>query len=489
MKMSEVNVTKVFSQGGLEHHFEIVITENQKEKTLLFNVSALGLKEGEIKSSAYLVKNGEHSSYLDFFSRLSKDFGLRMPQNRQNTTDNLFQEPYEEILKENLTSEILYGYGDPAILAVEGQIPHHSTFYYLVVTSNDAPNSFPICRSSNLREWEFVSFVFPEGQKPKWAHDELLISDYWAPEMHYVGDEFRLYYVARLRGTRSLSIGAAISSSPEGPFIPTNSPILEDNAIDPHVFVVDSTTSYLLWKEDNNGLWPAKLLSLFERKPSLINDFFVSKEDRITMSFILSLNPWIKTREPMEEFILQQVIIEAVLVSFSRFTKQLNVLKDNSDGDIQGLVSDVLEVWNTPIYMQKLSQDGLQLVGEKTKIIENDLDWEGHLVEGMWLTKHEGKYYLFYAGNDFSTENYGIGVAISKSLLGPYTKMEKPLLKSGRNWWAPGHPSVALDPSGYPRLFFHAYIPGKAGYKEFRALLAAPIKFLDNSVIIDIDRA
>jgi hypothetical protein len=136
------------------------------------------------------------------------------------------------------------------------------------------------------------------------------------------------------------------------------------------------------------------------------------------------------------------------------------------------------------MFVQQLTADGSGLVGEKIKILENDLAWEAHLVEGMWVTKQCEKYYLFYAGNDFSTMQYGIGVAIADSPIGPFRKMEKQLLQSTEDWWAPGHPSLAVNPNGQPELFLHAFFPGKAGYKQFRALLSIPVYFTPEGVYV-----
>ena len=104
-------------------------------------------------------------------------------------------------------------------------------------------------------------------------------------------------------------------------------------------------------------------------------------------------------------------------------------------------------------------------------MLTNDLDWEGHLVEGPFVTLHDGRYWLFYAGNDFSTPSYGIGVAVADHPLGPYAKQGQPLLRSTREWTAPGHASVAPGLDGRPQLFFHAFHPGTGGYNAFRALL------------------
>ena len=110
-------------------------------------------------------------------------------------------------------------------------------------------------------------------------------------------------------------------------------------------------------------------------------------------------------------------------------------------------------------------------------MLANDLEWEGHLIEGPWVTKQEGRYWLFYAGNDFTSPSYGIGVAVADSLFGPYEKQPEPLLRSTPTWLAPGHASVAPGLDGRPQLFFHAYHPGTGGYNEFRALLTVGLAF------------
>jgi beta-xylosidase len=131
----------------------------------------------------------------------------------------------------------------------------------------------------------------------------------------------------------------------------------------------------------------------------------------------------------------------------------------------------------TPIHVRRLAADGESLVGEERIVLTNDLDWEGHLIEGPWVTRQQGRYWLFYAGNDFGTPAYGIGVAVADHVLGPYVKQPEPLLRSTPSWWAPGHASVAEGPDGEPLLFFHAYVPGTGGYNAFRALLTARLRF------------
>jgi beta-xylosidase len=355
-----------------------------------------------------------------------------------------------------------------------------------VVTSNDAPNSFPILRSKDLNHWEFVSFVFPEGSKPEWAADGEFISDYWAAEMHQVGDEFRVYFVARDKENLELCIGLAVSSSPEGPFIAAPHPILKGNIIDPHIFIKGPNITYLYWKEDNNDVWPGKLIELLYNHPHLVTSLFDKQEDQLTAVFIKTLWPWTSTLPPMERFLVLQVLIEVIIANFSSFYKRLSELLRTEHKSLHDDIKTVLQFMKTPMYAQQLSPDGLRFEGERIRILENDLDWEAHLVEGMWVTQHLDSYYLFYAGNDFSTDQYGIGVAIGKSPLGPFTKMQTPFLRSTTKWWAPGHPSIVTDTQGVQTMFLHAYFPGKAGYKEFRALLSTPLTFKEDEVLLGV---
>jgi beta-xylosidase len=136
---------------------------------------------------------------------------------------------------------------------------------------------------------------------------------------------------------------------------------------------------------------------------------------------------------------------------------------------------------STPIHAQPLSEEG-ERIGEDRLVLANDLDWEGHLIEGPWVTRQQGRYWLFYAGNDFCTPAYGIGVAVADHPLGPYTKQPQPLLKSTASWWAPGHASVAPGLDDEPQLFFHAFFPGTGGYNAFRALLTTRLRFTNERV-------
>jgi hypothetical protein len=484
--MTQMNgkIIALTSPAGLPFDFFVAITDKggDNDQERLIAVTGNHVVTKQRKTNEYILHATGHNSYLNFFEQLSSDFGLRLPQNRKEEKKSSFMIPYKEVLSSNIAPGILYGYGDPAAILVNEGVKE-DRWYYIVSTSNDAPDSFPIIKSKDLKQWSFVNYVFPQGKKPAWAADGELTSDYWAPEIHYVRNEYRVYFVARDKVTLELCIGMARSPHPEGPYHADPEPILRGNKIDPHIFMEDDNTAYLLWKEDNNESWPSLLNNMLYQHPGFIDVLFEKEEDRVTTSFILTIWPWAEKLPPMERFLVIQVQIEAVIAMFADFYHRLESLANTVTVDIQEKIRPVLNFMRTPVYAQPLSEDGSSLIGQRTKLIENDLAWEAHLVEGVWLTKQESKYYLFYAGNDFSTDKYGIGVAISDSPTGPFEKLPSPFLQSTENWWAPGHPSLVKGPDGVPLMFLHAFFPKETGYKQFRALLSVSIKFSGNSVL------
>jgi hypothetical protein len=477
------NGFRLASPVNSPHPYQAVIKEfsGNRKSAYAFQITGPG-KGGQSITKKYRLPRKDHKSYIDLQFRIARDFGLRIPINRRPLPRPTFEADYEVLLDRNLNSEILYGYGDPAVLRVEGgDIGESGEWYCMVATSNDARQSFPILRSSDLRDWDFVAFAFPEHNKPAWAAEGETTADYWAPELHKVGGEYRLYFVARLKGSRELCIGVAKAERPGGPFVSADAPLLRGGVIDPHVFVEGNGTSFLYWKEDNNDKWRNSINALLFEYPELITELFEEVDDQKAVSFVAALWPWTKTLEPMERF-FQQYLIEAISSNFSTVEQRLLILLEKSStGQAQrNLINQVLPTLKTPVYVSELSRDGLSLVGGRTKVLENDQTWEAHVVEGVWVVKNNRKYYMFYAGNDFQTADYGIGVATADGPTGPFIKSPKPFLQTTGRWLGPGHPSAAVGPDGEHILFVHAFRPGEAGYKQFRALLAIEISFEDD---------
>lgn len=427
----------------------------------------------------YLIAGGSHADYQRFFAALSHDIGSR-PPHVLNGPGIGAGEPadWKPLVTENLSPRTHAGYGDPAVLKTDEG-------YWLVATSNDGADAFPILFSADLEKWEHKGFVFAEGETPSWAATGKGLADYWAPEMAKVGDEYWVVYTAR-KHNNALAIGLAKADHPLGPWRDCSAPLVDGFAynttgigedgsqpvmsggvIDSHIFIDANGDRYLFWKRDTNGVWPRPLAGLLGQRPDLIDRLFTEAADRKTAAVAAALLPFAQTRRPMERFFFMQPLIEAVLDNWSHVK---SVLAAESDAAM------IHEAMSTPIYGQLLSDTG-ELLGEETLVLANDLEWEGHLIEGPWVTRQEGRYWLFYAGNDFGTPAYGIGVAVADHPLGPYVKQTEPLLKSRPNWWGPGHASVAPGLDGKPQLFFHAFFPETGGYNVFRAVLTAGLKF------------
>src|SRR3954467_3469866 len=111
----------------------------------------------------YVLPSGEHQDVLDFYAALSRDFGTRMPHVHEGPAPSEGPEPeWRPLIVENLSARTVAGYGDPAVLKTDEG-------YYLVATSNDAVDAFPILHSHDLESWTHEGFVFPEGQAPAWT--------------------------------------------------------------------------------------------------------------------------------------------------------------------------------------------------------------------------------------------------------------------------------------------------------------------------------
>lgn len=113
----------------------------------------------------------------------------------------------------------------------------------------------------------------------------------------------------------------------------------------------------------------------------------------------------------------------------------------------------------TPIWAQEMSEDRTKLLGERKELFRNNVGWEMNLVEGVSMVKQGGYYYAFYAaaGCCGATCTYGVGIARSKNLLGPWEKYQKnPVLTHTDKWTCPGH-GTPVEKDGKHYFMYHAY--------------------------------
>jgi hypothetical protein len=85
---------------------------------------------------------------------------------------------------------------------------------------------------------------------------------------------------------------------------------------------------------------------------------------------------------------------------------------------------------------------------------KKDRRWE----EGSTTFERNGVYYLTYSANNWETPNYGVGYAVAKSPLGPFTKYPgNPILSQNPSigMYSTGHGSLAFSPDGTEAYYVH----------------------------------
>ena len=105
------------------------------------------------------------------------------------------------------------------------------------------------------------------------------------------------------------------------------------------------------------------------------------------------------------------------------------------------------------IYMSKMNDD-LSGFDEKNErfLFRADKEWElmdCEVVEGPFVLKHKGRYYLTYSANHTRSEYYAIGYAVSDSPYGPFVKYENnPILHKTDDVNGTGHHSFVRSIDG-----------------------------------------
>lgn len=121
-----------------------------------------------------------------------------------------------------------------------------------------------------------------------------------------------------------------------------------------------------------------------------------------------------------------------------------------------------------PIKVQELNDDWKSFKEGSTAIPvifpgkENEYS---KLIEGAWVDYHDGKYYLYYSGDNCCGDNanYAVMVARANNPFGPFERMGEAngtgssvILEKDSTWFAPGHNSVIKDNKGNSWIAYHA---------------------------------
>lgn len=120
-----------------------------------------------------------------------------------------------------------------------------------------------------------------------------------------------------------------------------------------------------------------------------------------------------------------------------------------------------------------LANHGWERFGENNKS-DSDL---GGFIEGPWMTKHNGKYYMQYAAPGTEFNVYGDGVYVADSPMGPYIyqKHNPVSFKPGGFMNGAGHGSTVLGPGGEYWHFTSMALAINVGWE--RRLCMFPMSF------------
>lgn len=134
-----------------------------------------------------------------------------------------------------------------------------------------------------------------------------------------------------------------------------------------------------------------------------------------------------------------------------------------------------------PIKVRDLAADRISFLPGSQAVDLVDIIKDGgpqnyqRLVEGAWIVRHDGYYYLFYSGDNCCGPNahYAVMVARSRSATGPFRTLadetgsaNSVILEADSRWIAPGHNAVIRDASGRYLTFYHAVDAKRSKDKE-----------------------
>jgi hypothetical protein len=128
---------------------------------------------------------------------------------------------------------------------------------------------------------------------------------------------------------------------------------------------------------------------------------------------------------------------------------------------------------SSKIWAQQLNAAGTGFAAgtSPTQLLAPDQSWENGTVEAPDLVLANGRYFLFYSGNDWNSGSYAVGVAQCAGPLGPCSDASpNSILSSGTETAGPGGESVFADANGHFWIAFHAWIPGAVGFPNSRDL-------------------
>ena len=123
---------------------------------------------------------------------------------------------------------------------------------------------------------------------------------------------------------------------------------------------------------------------------------------------------------------------------------------------------------HTPILAAPLAPGEMSLAAPPRELFRDSAEWERNNVEAPALLRHGGFVYLLYSAGHCCGRKcaYATGVARAPTLLGPWEKRRRPILRGGGQVRCPGHVGVTSARHGAPLLAYHAYVRGDPSNRQ-----------------------
>lgn len=144
------------------------------------------------------------------------------------------------------------------------------------------------------------------------------------------------------------------------------------------------------------------------------------------------------------------------------------------------------------VWIAELEDDLLHIKRETMhKCINVSQKWEEiwpRVNEGSFITRHNGTYYMTYSANSYESPFYGIGVATSGNIYGPWIKYDRnPILQKPGDLQGVGHSAMFTDKNGKLRIVFHAHNSSTSIHP--RNMYISTVRFVNKNgtEMIDID--
>lgn len=330
--------------------------------------------------------------------------------------------------------------------------------------------AFTLRASSDLVKWKHVGQVFPRGAVPSWSG-----SDYWAPELHKVGNKYHAYFCAR---ESAACYGVAGNLIGDDVSVTYYEGITEDEKDASCCAKCKAEPSCTFWVRKVSGreCWLKKQFKSFDRSDKTVRGNVRDANRRLGVGVATAkspLGPYVDIGAPLvisggwsSGFGDDGMDIDAHFFKDRKTGRQYLLWKRNQIPS-KGLVARVL--------IRELSSCGTAwAVGSREIVLLTpEQPWEGNCVEAPWLVQRGSEYFLFYSAETTFGTKYAVGVARARSVLGPYSKACAPILSqfatdhtpSGRKFASPGHCSVVQTGHGFA-MVYHAYHMNAVGGKR-----------------------